>query len=239
MVTHPGTHTATPSTSSSPRRALGALGLGLPEEGRQSPFLPLGLPDFDARLGGLPRGRITEVLGPASAGKTTFMLEALARVSGARVSGSHASEGLAALIDLSGTIFPEAPWAERRLLVIRPRCVEDGLRALDALSSSAAFDLLAFESSGFSHPLPEAVAVRAARLSRETGSVLLVFGTAPIFGSSCALRLELSSTRDGRVRALVTKSRQGALGEEIALSAPAPAPAPTQGIVSPFPRRVA
>ena len=47
-----------------------ALGLGLPEEGRLSPFLPLGLPHFDARLGGLPRGRITEVLGPGSVGKT-------------------------------------------------------------------------------------------------------------------------------------------------------------------------
>ena len=144
--------------------------------------------------------------------ETAFMLEALA----------HASGGLAALIDLSGTIFPEAPWAERKLLMIRPRCVEDGLRALDALSSSGAFDLLAFESSGFSHPLPEAIAVRIARLARETGSAVLACGTLSIFGSSCALRLELSSTQRGHVRALVTKSRQGALGEEITLSAPGP-----------------
>ena len=34
---------------------------------------------FDARLGGLPRGRITELLGPASAGKTALMLSTLAR----------------------------------------------------------------------------------------------------------------------------------------------------------------
>jgi hypothetical protein len=186
----------------------------------------LGLPGFDARLGGLPRGRITEFLGAGSVGKTALMLLALA-------SARAGDDGLTALIDLSSTIFPEAPWAERRLLVIRPRCMEDGLRAFDALLSSGAFSLLALESSGISHPLPEAVAVRAARLSRETGSSVLACGTAPIFGSSCALRLQLTPSR-----ALVTKSRQGALGEEIVLGG-GPGSGPGRLDIPSFPRRIA
>ena len=218
-----------------------ALGLGLPEEARLGPVLALGNVSFDARLGGLPRGRITEFLGGASVGKTALMLQALANTIGMGDTISR-SGGLAALIDLSGTIFPEPAWAERKLLVVRPRCAEDALRALDALLSSAAFDLLAFETSGLVAPLPEVVTVRVARLARETGSAVIACGISSIFGSSCSLRVQLTTLRDGSSRGLVTKSKQGGLGEEIVLSAPSrnsggggvsvPLPVPT-------PRRVA
>ena len=40
----------------------------LPAEG----LLPTGIPELDAFIGGLPRGRACEILGPASAGKTTL-----------------------------------------------------------------------------------------------------------------------------------------------------------------------
>src|SRR5581483_10369365 len=42
-----------------------------------SPKLPVGISAIDLMTGGLPGGAITEIVGPASSGKTTFMLSVL------------------------------------------------------------------------------------------------------------------------------------------------------------------
>lgn len=183
-----------------------SLCLGPPGEGRESPLLPSGIAEFDARLGGFPRGRITELLGGASAGKTSLALRALEAALG--------MGALAALVDPSRTIFPAQPWATGRLLVVRPENPEDSLRALDALISSRAFGVVALESSAFTKTLPDAIAVRLARLARETGTAVVSCGTQSVFGSSCALRLDVSA-HPGGLLASVGKSRQGMEGEQI------------------------
>ena len=221
---------ASVSTHRATRRACRALTLGPPAEGRESPLISSGSPELDARLGGFPRGRITELLGPASAGKTSLALAAL--------ESTLRSGALAALIDPSRTIFPAESWATGRLLVIRPGNPEDALRALDALLSSAVFSLITFEASPFTRLLPEAITMRVARLARETGMTVISCGTQPVFGSSCALRLDFTVQPDGFV-ACVGKSRQGMQGEQIMLPRHGFVPDARRKAGAAFPRRVA
>jgi recombination protein RecA len=81
-----------------------------------------GIPEIDALTGGLPRGCLTEICGPASSGRTTVLLAAL---SAATVRGEYC-----ALIDASDALDPQSLDAARvdldRLLWVR--CVEDSPR---------------------------------------------------------------------------------------------------------------
>ena len=83
-------------------------------------------PDLDAALGigGLPRGRITEIIGPATSGKVTLAAKVL--------SAAHREkEALAAWLDLSNACDPD--YLHRcgldldRLLIVRPRDATDAL----------------------------------------------------------------------------------------------------------------
>ena len=89
------------------------LGTGLAELDRATGF------------GGIPRGKLTEFTGPASSGKLTLALRALAT--------ALAEGGVAAYIDLPGTFYPPAAAAMgidlERLVVVRP---EDGAAAVKA-----------------------------------------------------------------------------------------------------------
>jgi hypothetical protein len=173
----------------------------LPTEG----LLATGIPDLDAFIGGLPRGRACEILGPASAGKTTLLLSLVREAMGAH-------RRAVALVDLSRTVFPGGRWAQGRLLVVRPKSAELGLRALDVLLASASFEVIALVAS-LPRGLPEALRVRVARLCREAGTTVVACGEHPVFSSCCALRLEMDPLPDGAVMARVTKNRQGPLGE--------------------------
>jgi hypothetical protein len=174
-------------------RLPGRVALGVAGD---DPLMPTGLPDLDERLGGLPRGRLSELVGPASSGKLSVLLSTLRRVL-APPSGEE--PGLAALVDLSGTVFPHAAWASGRLLVVRPGELPDALRALDVLAASASFELVALEASGHlpARGLPEAVSVRLARLARGSGTVIVACAERSAFGALASLRLHLSGRTDG------------------------------------------
>jgi replicative DNA helicase len=171
-----------------------------------SSLLSTGDAVLDAWLGGLPGGRVTEVVGPASAGKTTLAMGALK----AALEATGRTR-LAALVDLTRTVAPQEAWT-RSLLVVRPRRVEIGLRALDVLLDSAAFSLVVLHLPPSLRALPEPLKVRATRLCREAGTALMACGDHPLFGSSSALRLELQPGRSA-LHVRVTKNRQGPVGE--------------------------
>ena len=187
------------------------LGTDTTEPGEAGALQPTGWAELDERIGGLPRGRLSELLGAASSGKLSLLLSMLRRV----LAPPEGEPGLAALVDLSGSVFPRGAWAEGRLLVVRPIELPEALRALDVLAASASFDLLALEVSGHlpARGLPEAVAVRLARLARETGTTITACADRSAFGSLAASRLQLSGTSDGRLHAAVRKNRRGALAE--------------------------
>ena len=104
------------------------------------PVVSTGFPDLDAALGigGFPRGRLTELLGMATSGKTTIALRALmqAQAQGDRVG----------YIDLPSTFDPEyAAWCGidlASLLLIRPQAASDALDLLPPLITSGGLGML-------------------------------------------------------------------------------------------------
>lgn len=93
-------------------------------------------------VGGYPRGRIVEIYGPESSGKTTVALHAVAEV--------QRRGGTAAYIDAENALDPQ--YAEAlgvdvdNLLLSQPDTGEEGLEIADALISSGAVDLVVVDS---------------------------------------------------------------------------------------------
>ena len=93
-------------------------------------------------VGGYPRGRIVEIYGPESSGKTTVALHAVAEV--------QRQGGTAAYIDAENALDPQ--YAEAlgvdvdNLLLSQPDTGEEGLEIADALISSGAVDLVVVDS---------------------------------------------------------------------------------------------
>ena len=117
----------------------------LGDEGRAPiEVIPTGSIALDVALGigGLPRGRIIEVYGPESSGKTTVALHAIASV--------QASGGLAAFIDAEHALDPDYAQALGvdldNLYVSQPDTGEQALEIADTLVRSGAIDLVVVDS---------------------------------------------------------------------------------------------
>ncbi len=106
--------------------------------------IPTGSLALDAALGvgGYPRGRIVEVYGPESSGKTTVALHAVAEV--------QKRGGTAAYIDAENAMDPA--YAEAlgvdidQLILSQPNTGEEGLQIADTLISSGAVDIVVVDS---------------------------------------------------------------------------------------------
>ncbi|MFT4086938.1 MAG: recombinase RecA [Gordonia sp. (in: high G+C Gram-positive bacteria)] len=98
--------------------------------------------DIALGVGGLPRGRVVEVYGPESSGKTTVALHAVAN--------AQAAGGVAAFIDAEHALDPE--YAAKlgvdvdSLLVSQPDTGEQALEIADMLIRSGALDILVIDS---------------------------------------------------------------------------------------------
>jgi recombination protein RecA len=106
--------------------------------------IPTGSVALDVALGcgGLPRGRIVEIFGPESSGKTTLTLHAIAE--------AQAAGGVCAFIDAEHALDTE--YARRLgvqlddLLVSQPDCGEQALEIADTLTRTGAVDLIVIDS---------------------------------------------------------------------------------------------
>src|SRR5271168_4029464 len=102
-----------------------------------------GIPAIDSLSGGLPRGALTEIFGPACSGRTSLLLSALA----ARTAHAEAC----ALIDGCDAFDPhsaEAAGVElKQLLWVRCRSIDQTLRATDLLLQSGGFGFIALDLS--------------------------------------------------------------------------------------------
>lgn len=98
--------------------------------------------DLALGIGGVPRGRIVEIFGPESSGKTTVALHILAEV--------QKSGGTAAFIDAEHALDPVYAKALgvdiNDLLVSQPDCGEDALEICEALARSGAVDAIVVDS---------------------------------------------------------------------------------------------
>jgi hypothetical protein len=151
--------------------------------------LSTGLPALDGALaGGLPRGRVTELAGARSAGRTALACRIAA-------SATTAAETIA-WVDPEDTLDPAAADAAgvalSRTLWVRPRSPGDALRATEILLGAGGFGLVVLDPDAHLAPSGRAGSwIRLARAAERTGSTLLVLTTTPQVGSCAALGLEI------------------------------------------------
>jgi recombination protein RecA len=105
-----------------------------------------GFPPLDQAtgIGGLPKGRINEMVGPATSGKTTLALLLLAQ---AQRGNKHV-----AYVDRSRSIDPD--YAHRcgldlfRLLIVRPHNLQESMAMTEAIAGSGGVEAVVFDSPG-------------------------------------------------------------------------------------------
>ncbi|MFO8073719.1 MAG: recombinase RecA [Polyangia bacterium] len=108
------------------------------------PVIPSGAIGLDIALGvgGYPRGRIVEIYGPESSGKTTLTLHAVAE--------AQKQGGVSAFIDAEHAL--DVTYARKlgidtaELLISQPDCGEQALEIADMLVRSSAVDLIVIDS---------------------------------------------------------------------------------------------
>lgn len=109
------------------------------------PSLSLGLATVDEYVigcGGIPRGRIIEIYGPESAGKTAFSLHVIAQ--------AQASGGLAAIVDAEHALMLSHAKSLgvniEDLIISQPDYGEQALEIVEALTQTGALDVIVIDS---------------------------------------------------------------------------------------------
>lgn len=108
------------------------------------PVIPTGVVAIDRALGvgGVPKGRVVEIFGPESSGKTTLALQLVANV--------QRDGGVAAFVDAENALDPvyaqKLGVNPKDLLVSQPDSGEDALRIAELLVNSAAVDIVVIDS---------------------------------------------------------------------------------------------
>lgn len=157
--------------------------------------IPTGISSLDAALsgGGVPRGRLTEVIGPRGSGKTTLVRELAAAAIAAR--------RWVAYVDASRTLSPRdwaALGASGLLWVVRPKEATRGTWCADVLLRSGAFGLVVLDGAP---AVSREVAVRLTRLAQESDAAFVLMQDTEdrtrgqVVGS--AVRLRVSERADG------------------------------------------
>ena len=157
---------------------------GLPEEGRGR--LPTGIAPIDALLGGgFPRGRLSEVAGAASSGRTSLALALLARA-------TRAGE-VCALVDATDGFDPRAAEAAGivlpRVLWARAPGPDAALRGAGCLLEARGFALVVVDL-----PADVRVGRSLARLAQGvagTDTALLALAPARVAGTAAEVALEM------------------------------------------------
>ena len=133
-----------------------------------------GIAEIDSLAGGLPRGALTEIFGPACSGKTTLLLSVLA----ARTTQAEAC----ALIDGCDAFDPQSAVAAgvdlKQLLWVRCKNIQQTLRATDLLLQSGGFGFIALDLSDVSREVVRHVPLdawfRFRRAVEDTQTILVV-----------------------------------------------------------------
>jgi len=164
-------------------------------------MVPSGIAAMDTLTGGLPRGCLTEICGPASSGRTTLLLAALA-------AATRRGE-FCAVVDASDALDPQSAAAAGveldRLLWVRcgessPHAdhrLEQLLRATDLLLESGGFGLIALDLGDLppqaARRIPLTTWFRFRRAVEHTSTVLLAIERQSIAGSCSSLLIKLGA----------------------------------------------
>jgi recombination protein RecA len=162
-----------------------------------------GVAAMDTLTGGLPRGCLTEICGPASSGRTTVLLAALA-------AATQRGE-FCAIVDASDALDPQSIAAAGvdldRLLWVRcgdnspaeTQALEKLLRVTDLLLESGGFGMIALDFGDIppqtARRIPLATWFRFRRTVEHTPTVLLAIERQSIAGSCSSLLIKLKSLK--------------------------------------------
>ena len=98
--------------------------------------------DLALGIGGLPKGRVCEIYGPESSGKTTFCLSIIAQ--------AQKQGGNAVFVDVEHALDPKYAKVVgvdlENLMVSQPECGEDALNITETLIRSGAIDIIVVDS---------------------------------------------------------------------------------------------
>jgi hypothetical protein len=169
-------------------------------------MVPSGIATMDALTGGLPRGCLTEICGPASSGRTTVLLAALA-------AATRRGE-CCVIVDASDALDPQsvadAGIELDRLLWVRcgesqpaqrshDHNLEQLLRAADLLLESGGFGLIALDFGDLlpqtARRIPLTTWFRFRRAVEHTPTVLLAVERQSIAGSCSSLLIKLGPAK--------------------------------------------
>jgi hypothetical protein len=154
--------------------------------------LPTGIAGLDTVTGGLPRGALTEIYGPASSGRTSLLLSLMAEAT------DH--QEFCALVDTTDSLDPATAQAAgvdlQRLLWIR--CAgnaEHALRATDLLVSGGGFGLVVMDLGDVAPHTARRISLaswfRLRRVVENTPTVLVALEREPNAKTCASLALEL------------------------------------------------
>jgi recombination protein RecA len=154
-----------------------------------------GISEIDSLAGGLPRGSLTEISGPAGAGRMSLLTSVLA----SRTAHAEAC----ALIDGRDSFDPhsaEAAGVElARLLWVRCRNIDQALRATDLLIQGGGFGFIALDLCDIAPEIVRHVPLNAwfrfRRAVEDTPTIFLVLDQEPNTRSCASLALRLDTER--------------------------------------------
>ncbi len=156
--------------------------------------LATGIPDLDALIdGGLPPGRLSEIAGPASSGRTSVALALLAQATrrGCVVAWVDEAQAFdAASAEAAGAVLERVLWA-------RPPGPREAMRCCECLLGAHGFALVVLDQAGAPGEvqLPTSSWQRLARKAAGIGTALVVLSRARSTGSFADLVLEMQPPR--------------------------------------------
>lgn len=164
-------------------------------EARSAEVIATGVAHIDSLAGGgLPRGAITEIFGPASSGRTSFLLSTLAAAT------NH--EEVCALVDMNNTLDPESAGRANvnldRLLWIRcDNNLEHAFKATDLLLQGGGFGIVMLDLGDLSAKAARRIIsswwFRFRRVVENSPTALLVITQDLSVRSCAALSLEMKN----------------------------------------------
>jgi len=173
---------------------------------RKNGHLTCGIAPLDTLLGGIPRGRISELTGPISSGKTT--------VAAAFASAASRRGEVVGWIDVAGALDPrslEAAGADpARILWVsfanKPDALHRGfispqrerrneLKAAELVLEAGGFGLVVIDFGAMRFPLSQSASLRLGRAAERSGAAVLALATNRVCGTFAALTLAMSKPR--------------------------------------------
>jgi hypothetical protein len=162
-------------------------------EGTRLEFVTSGIKEVDELVGGLPRGRITEVFGPVSSGRTGFLMTVLAQAS--------IHQEAWAIIDAFDCLDPVSVYnrgisTEGLLWVQCSSDVGRALKVTDLLLCSGGFGLVVLDigdaPAEFIKRIPQSWWFRFRRSIEKTPTCLIIIGQEPCAKSCASLVLKMN-----------------------------------------------